>query len=87
MVKRIISAERHEWIVVSSDREIANHAWSINSTPIPSETFLHFIEAAGTDEERFEQEEDDEYFGSKGKSSRNKLSKKEKAIKRALNKL
>lgn len=87
MIKRIISAERQEWIVVSSDREIANHAWSSNSTPIPSEAFLHFIKGAGSDEEGFEQEGDDVCYGSQGKSSRNKLSKKEKAIKRALNKL
>lgn len=87
VIKRIISAERHEWIVVSSDREIANHAWSISSTPIPSETFLHFIEGEGSEEEGFEQEGDDVCYGSQGKSSRNKLSKKEKAIKRALNKL
>lgn len=87
VIKRIISAERHEWIVVSSDREIANHAWAINSTPVPSETFLNFIEGEGSDEEKFQQEGDGVCYGSQGKSSQNKLSKKEKAIKRALNKL
>lgn len=88
VIKRIMSSERHEWIVVSSDRDIANHAWSVNSIPIPSETFLHFTKGAGSYEERFEQEEDDdEYYGSQGKNSRNRLSRKEKTIKRALGKL
>lgn len=86
VIKRIISSERHEWIVVSSDREIANHAWSIDTIPIPSETFLTHIEGAGY-KEGFDTEENNEYPGSQKKGNPNKLSKKEKAIIRALSKL
>ena len=33
VIKRMISAERREWIVVTSDREIADHAWSDRFNP------------------------------------------------------
>ena len=49
VIKRIITKDRKEWIVVTSDRDIVNHAWSVNSIPVPSESFLRIVsrETAG----------------------------------------
>ncbi len=44
VIKRIISRERQEWIVISSDREITSHAWSCGSVPVPSAEFQSLIE-------------------------------------------
>lgn len=97
VIKRIISNERREWIVVSSDRAVANHAWSVDSIPVPSDKFFDIIskhahingrpeetgkEAAGMDTD---DEDDSETRHQKGNPHR--LSKKEKAVKRALSKL
>lgn len=83
VIKRVTSSERHEWIVVSSDRDIANHAWSVNSVPVPSETFSRFIEESDP-----EQGEDrNEFNGSEGGGGGHKASRKEKALTRALRKL
>lgn len=95
VIKRIISSERREWIVVSSDREIASHAWSTDSIPIPSETFLPFMESGGAGSSSFPgvsdyedgKDEDDEGPGDYRKGGARRLSKKEKALRRALNKL
>lgn len=97
VIKRIISKDRKEWIVVSNDRDIANHAWSVNSIPIPSERFFEIVSRqAGqvgeqTNEETVDElsckdfEEDEYSHASKGNPCQ--LSKKEKAIRRALGKL
>lgn len=97
VIKRIISKDRKEWIVVSNDRDIANHAWSVNSIPIPSERFFEIVSRhAGqvfekTNEETVDElsckdfEEDEYSHASKGNPCQ--LSKKEKAIRRALSKL
>lgn len=89
VIKRIISAERREWIVVSSDREIAAHAWATDSIPVPSEAFLPLLESGGaspglppSEEERGDAEPEGQRKG----NSR-KLSRKEKMMNRALGKL
>ena len=93
VIRRIVSAERHEWIVVSSDREIASHAWSMNSVPVPSEEFVSFLETGDAgghgDAERHEKEEDDDdgERQSKRKGSSHKQSRKEKALQRVLERL
>ncbi len=92
VIKRTLSSERREWIVVSSDREIARHAWATGSIPIGSERFLPFLEAEepGGEADKgysLEQEEDEgEKEGSRRGSAR-QLSRKEKASRRALGKL
>src|SRR5208282_4342359 len=43
VIKRIITEDRKEWIVVSSDRDIANHAWAVNSIPVPSDVFIRIV--------------------------------------------
>ncbi|MDA8214690.1 MAG: NYN domain-containing protein [Nitrospiraceae bacterium] len=97
VIKRIISNDRKEWIVVSNDRDIANHAWSVNSIPIPSERFFEIVSRqAGQIFEQTEEETADELsckdFEEDGYSHASKgnpyqLSKKEKAIRGALGKL
>jgi predicted RNA-binding protein with PIN domain len=86
VIKRIISSDRREWIVVTSDRDIANHAWASGSVPISSEDFLKSVEKripSSSDEE----ERDNEYGMSQRKGNPRKPSKKEKAVRRALSKL
>src|SRR5512135_465073 len=59
VIKRIISSERREWIVVTSDRDIADHAWASGSVPVPSDDFLRVIERNSSP---FIGEEDEEDF-------------------------
>ncbi len=84
VIKRIISAERREWIVVTSDRDIADHAWASGSIPVPSDDFLNTFEKKQSD---IVGEDEEEYFEPQRKGSPRKLSKKDKAVKRALSKL
>ncbi len=89
VIKKIISTDRREWIVVSSDRDIADHAWSTGSVPIQSETFIEILEKPARQYQEADEVEDDEDYAidiyRKGNPSR--LSKKEKAIQRVLGKL
>lgn len=86
VIKRIISAERREWIVVSSDREIASHAWAAGSIPISSEDFQQFAWRK-TEASDFEDSEASPDSKGYGKGNPNRASKKEKAVQRALSKL
>ncbi len=99
VIKRLISKDRREWIVVTSDRGIADHAWSVNSIPIPSDRFFETVSkqinrnnaetettAKDADEFLYKDLDDAEYSNSL-KGNPNKLSKKEKAVRRALSKL
>ena len=89
VIKRIISAERREWIVVSSDREVADHAWATDCVPVPSEVFLRFLESGGTSSgpSPSEEEGDDRQLERQRKGNPRMLSKKEKAMNRVLGKL
>lgn len=93
VIKRVVSAERQEWIVVSSDREIASHAWSWGSTPLPSEEFVPFLRSRGRDDrqegwaEKEDDEEDDEEESPSRTGNPKRLSKRERAVRRALGKL
>jgi len=89
VIKRVVSAERQEWIVVSSDREIASHAWSVGSTPLPSEEFLPFLGSRGRDDrgKDWAEGEDDEEESTSRTGNPNKMSKRERAVRRALGKL
>jgi predicted RNA-binding protein with PIN domain len=106
VIKRIISSDRkEEWIVVSNDRDIAKHAWSVHSIPVPSEEFLDIIsrqaeqivkqtnlpvlgqtEKETVDGLAHKDFEEDEY-AHVSKGNPYQLSKKDKAIRRALGKL
>ena len=87
VIRTMIEQERKEWIVVSSDREIMDHAWKNSSVPVPSGKFMHFLEQADNDLACADEfpEEDDSAHQQKG--SPRKRSKKEKALMRVLNKL
>lgn len=92
VIKRIISMDRKEWIVVSNDRDIVKHAWSVNSIPISSERFFDIVSAVKQRKEETADgisckdfEEDGYLHDSKGNPYQ--LSKKEKAVRRALSKL
>jgi uncharacterized protein len=85
VIKRMISAERREWIVVTSDREIADHAWSTGSIPVSSDDFLNALNAK--DLPGIGEEDEEEYFQPRRKGSPHQLSKKEKAVRRAISKL
>ncbi len=71
--------------MVTSDRAIAGHAWACGSIPLSSEDFLKvFDKGCSLDLGEYE-EEYREFLRKKGNPRR--LSKKEKAILRALKKL
>jgi len=86
VIKRIISTVKRQWIVVSSDREIANHAWSVGSIPVGVEDFFGIL---GRKELSFDADEqdDNEAIMYRRKGNPRQLSKKEKALARALSKL
>ncbi len=88
VIKRLISSDKREWIVVTSDRDIAAYAWTSGSVPIPSEKFLKAMEQKEIEGETSSDENHEEYgmtFRRRGNPQ--KLSKKEKTIKRILSKL
>ena len=89
VIKRIISAERREWIVISSDREIADHAWASDCVPVLSEVFFKFLESgsASSGLSPSEEEGDDAQPERQRKGNPRKLSKKDKAMNRVLGKL
>ncbi|MEE9523985.1 MAG: NYN domain-containing protein [Thermodesulfovibrionales bacterium] len=92
VIKRIISNRKKKWAVVSSDRDIKSSAWKNDCVPIDSELFydrlMRSIDGAGEqdvpDEDRWEE---DEYEENRTKRSPGKLSKKEKDIRRVIEKL
>ncbi len=97
VIKKTVSQQRLEWIVVTADRDIADHAWAAGSVPVPPEKFMDIIEkrsrvkgeeipAVQTEEEVPERDEDDEDNHHR-KGNPYKPSKKEKAIRRVLAKL
>jgi predicted RNA-binding protein with PIN domain len=90
VIKKIVSDDRREWIVVTADRDIADHAWAVGSVPVPSESFISTItrnrqeksDAISSAADDYEYEERHQRKGNP-----HQLSKKEKAIRRVLNKL
>lgn len=87
VIKKIISKEKKEWIVVSSDRDIMAYAWSCDSVPVPSDTFQPFLEqTSGSFKGEYDFLDDDSIY-EKRKGNPRQLSKKEKALARVLKKL
>lgn len=82
----MIEQDRKEWIVISSDREIMDHAWSYGSVPVSSDQFLRLLEQAGKQTAgNYEPLDNDDVMLQKGNPRQ--LSKKDKALMRALKKL
>lgn len=91
VIKRIIGRQKREWIVVSSDRDIAAFAWASGCIAVPSERFMSAIDRTSSNlEGEFELLDKDDYEGRderRGKGNSRMLSKKEKALARVLRKL
>ncbi len=89
VIKRIISGDKREWIVVTSDRDIAAFAWANGSIAVPSDRFRAVIGEAGLFfGGEYEPLDEDEGPGvRRGKGNPRTPSKKEKALMRALRKL
>jgi len=87
VIRRIISSDRRGWIVVTSDRDIAAHAWASDAVPISSEDFMNAVEQSQLGKKDLYEQEDDEYTKPDRKGSPRQLSKKERAIKKTLSKL
>jgi uncharacterized protein len=90
VIKRIVSSEDRQWIVVTSDREIASYAWANGCIPVSSEVFLPIIEGqkgSGGERQAIEGADDEEEPSEQRKGSPRKLSRKEKALRRAIAKL
>jgi hypothetical protein len=88
VIKKAISREKKEWIVITSDREIMSHAWASGSIPIASSEFQAILENSDTSimgEYDLIEEDYDESRQRKGNPQ--KPSKKEKALVRARKKL
>lgn len=86
VIKRIISSERRQWIVITSDRDIAHHAWSSGSVPLRAEDFLNILHRKSLlNAEEDEDKEDWPKISRKGNPKR--LSKKDRSISKVLSKL
>jgi len=95
VIMRIISQEKKNWIVISSDREIAEFALRHDLVPIPSEEFeerlCHVLRLQGSEDEspmgydKYDEEDGYSYHRRKGNPRR--LSKRQKKKLQALRKL
>ncbi|MDX9713807.1 MAG: NYN domain-containing protein [Dissulfurispiraceae bacterium] len=96
VIKRIITEERRQWIVVSSDRAIVSHAWSTGSIPIDSDLFYQKAltrintlehEHSTVDPDDFDEEDNYAEEAHHQKGNPHRLSKKDRLIKRGLSKI
>lgn len=93
VIKRITSEVRREWVIISSDRDVSKHTWSVNSIPVRSEIFIDIMQrtlknAASDIEDKEEIEDIDEIEDIKPqRGSAYRLSKKHKSVRRILDKL
>ncbi len=85
VIKRMVSSDRREWIVVTSDRDIADCAWATGSVPVSADDFLRAVER--TTPFYSDEEDEEEYNKPRRKGNPRQLSRKEKSLKRALSKL
>jgi predicted RNA-binding protein with PIN domain len=90
VIKKIVSQDRKEWIVVTADRDIADHAWATGSVVVPPDRFMEIIERKHMTESPAVHHTSEEYEET-GKQMRKgnpfQLSRKEKALRRILKKL
>lgn len=87
VIKRIISEERREWIVVTSDRDVIKHTWSVNSIPVPSDIFLDILQRGSYCLENSLEDVEDIEDNKPQKGSPYRLSKKDRAVRKALSKI
>ncbi len=91
VIKRMLDSGRGEKIVVTSDRDIASHAWSAGAVPVPAALFLKRLNAvqghAGNPSDAPAEEDEAECGQHPRRGNPRQPSKKEKALVRALSKL
>ncbi len=99
VIKGMVKREKRFFVVVSSDREVADFAWSHGSVPVGSEEFLARLRQALRGEEKTAPSEMDDFTAKARldeyeeedrrvrKGSPRRLSKRRKAVMRALDKL
>jgi uncharacterized protein len=92
VIKKTVSQERREWIVVTADRDIIDHVWSAGSVPVPPDRFMDIIAQRcrmGADDVQagIEEDECDDNEGRSRRGNPYQVSKKEKAIRKVLGKL
>jgi len=87
VIRKIISQERKEWIVITSDREISSHAWAEGSVPVSSDDFRQRLGQNNVNEDEICGSPHDEEENRQGKGNPRQPSKKEKALMRVLRKL
>lgn len=85
VIKKMVSDGSREWIVVSSDRDIADHAWASGSVPVASGLFLERLEQ--TDNDAGDQDIGGYPERRADRGNPRRLSKREKAIRRVLSRL
>jgi hypothetical protein len=92
VIRKIVSRRERKWIVVSSDREVENAAWKYSCVPVKSDDFydalvrsVKEVSERSDNEELWDDEEEEYYQPPKGNPR--KLSKKQKEIKRVLQRL
>ncbi|MDA8169021.1 MAG: NYN domain-containing protein [Nitrospiraceae bacterium] len=83
VIKRMLE-KTEGMILVSSDRELADYAWGHGSVPVASGLFYDRLLSGGGDPEEEWEEDDAPVFKGRGK---NALSRREKAVQRALRRL
>ena len=89
VIKRIVSSVKREWLVVTSDRDIANFVWASDSIPVPAEAFLGYLGKRESPFSDYSEDEvsEQEYREPQRKGNPRQLSRKEKALMRAVRKL
>lgn len=87
VIKRIISRRNKKWIVISSDRDIRAASWTNGAVPVSADEFLAALDRAETSMRgTYERLEDSDRL-MRRKGNPKKLSKKEKTLIRALQRL
>jgi len=86
-IKRMVSAARKDWIVITSDRDIISHVWASDAVPVRSEVFERILGDVLQEDFPDGEPPSDEDDRLSGKGTPGTLSKKEKAVRRAVNKL
>lgn len=81
VIKRTVTDHRKQWIIISSDRDIQAHAWAQSAVPVRSEDFSRILERQASED----CPKND--LAPRRKGNPKKPSKKDRAIRRALNKL
>lgn len=88
VIKRMITGEKKDRIVITSDREIARFAWSHDAVPIDSERFAQILERRGSAPDATDHGDGEyEYDEPRRGGNPHRLSKKDRAIQRAIGKL